>query len=57
MDLLPAQHFMQRAMLLLGSHQAHDVGAYAFFEMQMLDKIHSTWLKQVRLSDRSDSRR
>lgn len=57
MDLLPAQHFIQRAMLLLGSHQAHDVGAYAFFEMQMLDKIHGTWLKQVRLSDRSDSRR
>lgn len=25
---------------LFSSHQAHDVGAYTFFEMQMLDKIH-----------------
>jgi len=44
-------------MLLLGNHQAHDVGACVFFEMQMLDKMHCTWLKQVRLSDGSDSHR
>lgn len=51
MDLLPAQHFIQGAVLLLGSHQARAVGAYALFEMQMSDKIHCTWLKQVRPSE------
>lgn len=44
-------------MLLLGSHHTPDVGAYAFFEMQMLDKVHYTWLVQVSLSDGSDSHR
>lgn len=44
-------------MLLLGSLQACEVGAYTFIEMQMLDKIHSMHLKQVRLSDGSDSHR
>ena len=31
-------------MLLLGKHQAHDVGACTFFEMQMLAELHCTWL-------------
>lgn len=42
---------------MLGSHQAYDAGAYTFIEIQMLDKIHSVHLKQVGLSDGSDSHR